>query len=102
MRSRTLTCITAMTLFAVLAIPIRVAAQEKQEHKHHTYRLIDMERSEGLRAPSTTVPMLAPLTTEGWLWAPRTHPFLIPRTATDFRVVPTHSFIMGSNISKAS
>ncbi len=31
MKSRTLTCITAMTLFAVLGVPHRLAAQEQQE-----------------------------------------------------------------------
>jgi probable HAF family extracellular repeat protein len=44
MKSRTLTCIFAMTSFGALAIPVRLAAQEKQEHKegHHRYKLIDL------------------------------------------------------------
>jgi hypothetical protein len=38
-RSRTLTCITAMTLFAALAIPLRMCAQEQNNRKelaHYT------------------------------------------------------------------
>jgi probable HAF family extracellular repeat protein len=49
MKSAKLTCITAMTLFSALAIPVRLRAQDKQEHnkhhkhhKHHHYQLIDM------------------------------------------------------------
>ena len=46
MKSRTLTCIAAITLFAALAIPVRLAAQDKQEHnkkhKHHHYQVIDI------------------------------------------------------------
>src|ERR1700730_13964896 len=44
MKSRTVTCITAVTLFAALAIPVRLAAQDNRDHhhKHHHYRLIDM------------------------------------------------------------
>jgi probable HAF family extracellular repeat protein len=46
MKSRTLTCMTAMTLFAALAIPIPLAAQDNQDHKHkhkhHHYKLINM------------------------------------------------------------
>src|SRR5438094_4491324 len=37
MKSRTLTCITAITLFAVLAIPVQLAAQA-----HTRYQLIDI------------------------------------------------------------
>ncbi len=33
MKSRILTCSTAMTLFAALAIPVRLAAQEQKEQK---------------------------------------------------------------------
>jgi uncharacterized membrane protein len=39
MKSRTLTCITAMTLFAALAMPVRLAAQE-----HARNKFIDMGR----------------------------------------------------------
>jgi probable HAF family extracellular repeat protein len=43
LKSKTLTCITAVTLFAALAVPLRLAAQDagvgKQEHHH--YKLID-------------------------------------------------------------
>jgi probable HAF family extracellular repeat protein len=44
MKSRTLTCITAIALFAVLAIPVRLVAQDDRDHqhKHHHYKLIDM------------------------------------------------------------
>ncbi len=46
MKSRTLTCITAMTLLAALAIPVRLAAQDNRDqsndHKHHHYKLIDL------------------------------------------------------------
>src|ERR1700686_1376209 len=44
MKSRTLTFITAMTLFAALAIPFAMAAQEQQEHgqKHSRYKLVDL------------------------------------------------------------
>jgi probable HAF family extracellular repeat protein len=44
MKFKALTCIVAMTLFAASAIPVRLAAQEKQEHKegHHRYKLIDL------------------------------------------------------------
>ncbi len=44
MKSRILTCITAMTLFA-LAIPVRLAAQEQKEQKAdkpQQYTLIDL------------------------------------------------------------
>ena len=37
MKSRTLMCITAITLFAVLAIPVPLAAQ------HTRYKLIDID-----------------------------------------------------------
>lgn len=45
MKSRTLTYITLITLFAALAIPVRLAAQDNQNHtknEHHHYKLIDM------------------------------------------------------------
>ena len=44
MKSRKSTCITAMTLFAALAMAVRLAAQDNQDpkHKHHHYKLIDM------------------------------------------------------------
>ena len=43
MKSRTVTCITAMTLFAALPIPVGLAAQEqRQEQKkaHTRYKLV--------------------------------------------------------------
>jgi len=41
MKRRILTCITAITLFAALAIPL--AAQDKRNHhKHHHYQFIDL------------------------------------------------------------
>ena len=43
MKSRTLTCITAMSLFAALAIPLQPAAQERPAtQEHHRYKLIDL------------------------------------------------------------
>jgi hypothetical protein len=43
MKSKALKCVVAITLFSALAIPIRLAAQDKQDHhKHHHYKLIDM------------------------------------------------------------
>jgi len=44
MKSRFLMCSTAITLFAALAMPLRLAAQGNQNHnnKHHHYRLIDI------------------------------------------------------------
>jgi probable HAF family extracellular repeat protein len=42
MRSRTLTSINAVLLFAALAIPVQLAAQSNQVHKHHRYKLIDL------------------------------------------------------------
>jgi probable HAF family extracellular repeat protein len=41
MKSKTLTCITAITLFAALALPARLAAQEHHEEHLH-YKLIDL------------------------------------------------------------
>ena len=42
MKSRTTTCITAMTFFAALAIPVRLAAQAEQQSKQQRrYKLID-------------------------------------------------------------
>jgi probable HAF family extracellular repeat protein len=43
LKSKTL-CITALTLLTALAIPVRLAAQDNQDHKHkhHHYKLIDM------------------------------------------------------------
>ena len=46
MKSRILTCITAITLFAALAMPVQLAAQEDagqvRKPKHHHYKLIDI------------------------------------------------------------
>jgi len=43
MKSRTLTCITAITLFAALAVPVGLVAQEQNDKpKHHHYKLIDI------------------------------------------------------------
>ena len=46
MKSRTLSCITAMTLIAALTIPVRLAAQDQtgEEHhsKHYRYKLVDI------------------------------------------------------------
>jgi probable HAF family extracellular repeat protein len=51
MKSRILTCITAMALFGVLAIPVRLAAQT-QKVEHHRYKLIDLGTFGG---PNSTV-----------------------------------------------
>jgi uncharacterized membrane protein len=43
MKSRLLTCSTAITLFTVLAMPLQFAAQDnKNTGKHHHYKLIDL------------------------------------------------------------
>jgi len=43
MKFRTLTCITAMTVFAAaLAIPVRLAAQEQQNKQQPRYKLVDL------------------------------------------------------------
>ena len=46
MKSRTLTFITALSLFAALAIPVPLAAQEEQatqqKAKHSRYVLVDL------------------------------------------------------------
>jgi len=44
MKSTTLTCITAMTLFAAFAVPVLLTAQDSQDGKgqHHHYKLIDL------------------------------------------------------------
>jgi probable HAF family extracellular repeat protein len=42
MKSRTLTCITAMTLFAALAIPAQLAAQEEKDKKRLRYTVADI------------------------------------------------------------
>ena len=44
MKSARLMFITAIALFAALAIPVRLRAQDKptRNHKHHHYQLIDM------------------------------------------------------------
>jgi probable HAF family extracellular repeat protein len=45
MKSSMFACITALTLLGVLAIPVQLAAQDKQNHnnnQHHHYKLIDL------------------------------------------------------------
>ena len=43
MKSNRLACITTLTLFAALAIPVRLTAQEQKERKeHHRYKLVDL------------------------------------------------------------
>ena len=45
MKSRFLICSTVVTLSAALAMPLRLAAQDKQDHnhdQHHHYKLIDL------------------------------------------------------------
>jgi probable HAF family extracellular repeat protein len=61
MKSAGLICITAMTLFTA-AIPLRLAAQRKQDHKHHHYQVIDMGTFGGpssfINTPQNLVPAL--------------------------------------------
>jgi probable HAF family extracellular repeat protein len=44
MKSRILTCVTAITSIAALAIPVRLVAQRQKEAKseHHRYKFVDM------------------------------------------------------------
>ena len=46
MKSRIFACFTAMSLFAALAVPVGLAAQDNEDHnnhqKHHRYKLIDV------------------------------------------------------------
>src|SRR3984893_17553300 len=45
MKSRTLTCIAAVTLFAALAVPVRLTAQDHPDdnhHKHVRYTITDL------------------------------------------------------------
>ena len=43
MKSSTLMCFTALTLFGALAMPVQLAAQgHKDKQKHHHYQLIDV------------------------------------------------------------
>ena len=45
MKSRTLMYFAAITLFAALAIPVGLAAEDNQDrnhHKHHHYQLVDL------------------------------------------------------------
>ena len=42
MKSRTLTCIAAVTLFAALALPLRLAAKEHHSKKPPRYTVIDL------------------------------------------------------------
>lgn len=54
MKSQRLMAVTTVVVFAALAIPIQLAAQDKQDHKHHHYQLIDMGTLGG--AQSTVAP----------------------------------------------
>jgi hypothetical protein len=54
MKSRTLTRVTAMTLFAALAIPLRLAAQ------HTQYKLIDIRTLGGPSASGSPLVALGP------------------------------------------
>jgi hypothetical protein len=59
LKSKTL-CITALTLLTALSVPLRLAAQDKDdhndEHRHHHYKLVDMGTFGG--AASNAVPFL--------------------------------------------
>jgi probable HAF family extracellular repeat protein len=55
MKSRFLMCFTAITLFAVLAMPLQLASQDNQNnnHKHRHYKLLDIGTFAG---PNSGVP----------------------------------------------
>ena len=57
MKTRFLTCCTAIALFAALSIPVRLAAQDNRDHRrqHHHYQLIDMGTFGG---PNSSYPSL--------------------------------------------
>jgi len=61
MKSKTLTCITTMTLFAALAMPVALVAQEKQGQHHH-YQVIDLGTFGG---PQSRVDFATPLNNHG-------------------------------------
>jgi probable HAF family extracellular repeat protein len=42
MKSRFLMLLAVITLFAALAVPLRLAAQNKPGHKHHSYQFLDL------------------------------------------------------------
>ena len=42
MKSKKLTSFATIALLAVLALPVSLFAQDKQDHKHHHYQLIDL------------------------------------------------------------
>jgi probable HAF family extracellular repeat protein len=87
MKSRTLMFVTAMTLFAAVPMPLRLAAQNNQDHnhKHHHYQLIDMGTFGG--PVSSNVPFIQGGTlnsrgvTVGW-------------SATSTPTTPTSSFFI--------
>jgi probable HAF family extracellular repeat protein len=65
MKSRTQICITAITIFAALAIPVQLAAQEKakqDQHQHHHYQPIDLGTlggaNSGFNPPVCCAPIL--------------------------------------------
>jgi probable HAF family extracellular repeat protein len=57
-KSRTLTCITAMTLFAALAIPVRLFGQAAAPDHHHHYQVIDLRTFGGPNSYVGTQPVL--------------------------------------------
>ena len=63
MKSRTLTCITATTLFAALAVPVGLAAQGQQQNKlqqnkqQPRYKLVDLGTFGG---PASYLPVHRP------------------------------------------
>ena len=55
MKSGTLTCITTMTLFAALAMPVQLAAQKEQQNKPQPrYKLVDLGT---LGGPNSGLPL---------------------------------------------
>lgn len=66
MNSQTWACINSLVLFAALAIPIQLGAQDKQDHhkQHHHYKLIDLGTFGG-PASQYSVPSSAALNNRG-------------------------------------
>ena len=85
MKSRTLTSIISTILFAALAVPIRLAAQERQNKQQPHYKLIDLGTLGGPNSgiPTSSTKLMeqrvpAPSAIRGRSLVPRTPPRSIP------------------------